>query len=347
MIFTPGQLYFINEQDVKTGERSNYYKIGIVRESDERDSEDRLLEHQTGNPRRLVIKKQLNMPAVEEVETSLHYLFARNWAMGEWMCFTDDELKKAISKAEELATAMQGNIQDFKRAEELSDIASNGVTLPANPVAEELYQNYMNYREVVKSCDEAIDEYKSYLYQAIEKGEDVAGKAKIQNKPGAKKFDEKLFASKYPDLYKKFSISLFPIPIKGSFRPKLNKDWVVDSSSISQEQTELIIELKNEISKADHSLETGFLLHGKHQGVLEIRKYAELESSFANTKLRVMTGEAEGIEGICTWKREPKETIVFDKQKIQSDYPDEYNACVVQGKDVKALIVNPRIAEVQ
>ena len=53
MNLTPGQLYFINEQDIKTGERSNYYKIGIVRESFERDSKDRLLEHQTGNPRKL------------------------------------------------------------------------------------------------------------------------------------------------------------------------------------------------------------------------------------------------------------------------------------------------------
>ena len=345
MIFTPGQLYFINEQDVKTGERSNYYKIGIVRESAERDSKDRLLEHQTGNPRKLVIVETLNMPAVEEVETSLHYLFARNWAMGEWMHFTDDELKKAISKAKELAAAMQENIQDFKRAEELSNVESNGVILPATPGAEELYQSYLNYKEVAKSCGEAIDEYKSYLYQAIEKGEDVGGKANFQNRLGAKKFDEKLFSSKYPDLYKKFSTSTYPI--KGSFRPKLNKDWVPDISTIDQEQVELIVGLKDGISKADHLLETGFLLHDKHLGVLEIREYAELESNIANTKLRVMTGEAEGIEGICTWKREPKETIVFDKQKIQSDYPDEYNACVVQGKDVKALIVNPRIAEVQ
>jgi len=29
MILTPGQLYFINEKDIQTGERSNYYKIGI------------------------------------------------------------------------------------------------------------------------------------------------------------------------------------------------------------------------------------------------------------------------------------------------------------------------------
>jgi hypothetical protein len=46
MILTPGKLYFINEQDVKTGERSSYYKIGIVRDAAGRDSKNRLLEHQ-------------------------------------------------------------------------------------------------------------------------------------------------------------------------------------------------------------------------------------------------------------------------------------------------------------
>ena len=73
MIFTPGQLYFINEQDTQTGVRSNYYKIGIVRDADDRDSKNRLLEHQTGNPRELCIVETLNMPAVEAVETNLHY----------------------------------------------------------------------------------------------------------------------------------------------------------------------------------------------------------------------------------------------------------------------------------
>jgi hypothetical protein len=55
MKLTSGHLYFINEQDVITGAHSTYYKIGIVRSSDERDSKNRLLEHQTGNPRKLCI----------------------------------------------------------------------------------------------------------------------------------------------------------------------------------------------------------------------------------------------------------------------------------------------------
>lgn len=33
MILSPGQLYFISEQDIQTYVRSNYCKIGIVRDA--------------------------------------------------------------------------------------------------------------------------------------------------------------------------------------------------------------------------------------------------------------------------------------------------------------------------
>ena len=110
MKLTPGQLYFINEQDIKTGQRSSYYKIGIVRDAEGRDSKNRLLEHQTGNPRKLCVVETLNMPAVEYIETNLHYLFARNRVMGEWMEFTPAELQAAIAKANELKTEMEANL---------------------------------------------------------------------------------------------------------------------------------------------------------------------------------------------------------------------------------------------
>ena len=42
------------------------------------------------------------MPAVEHIETNLHYLFARNRVMGEWMEFAPEELQTAIARAKEL-----------------------------------------------------------------------------------------------------------------------------------------------------------------------------------------------------------------------------------------------------
>jgi hypothetical protein len=165
----------------------------------------------------------------------------------------------------------------------------------------------------------------------------------VQTRAGAKKFSESLFASTYPELYKEYSTST--TSIRGSFRVKPAKDWNPEIRAINEEQVDLLVAFKDQLVDADHSMDTGFALHEKHLGVLEIKKYAEWKIDFANVKLRVMTGDAEGIEGICTWKREEKEVVTFDKQKLEADYPEQYNACVIQGAETKALIVEPKIAQ--
>jgi hypothetical protein len=283
------------------------------------------------------------MPAVEAVETNLHYLFASKRVMGEWMCFTDDELKQAIAKAKELAVQMQENIKDFEKAEKLKKVVSNSKLLPATPEADELYATIMNFKEVVSSCKEVLAMYQDYIREAIAKGVDVRAKANLQIRAGAKKFDPKLFESKYPDLYKKYSIST--ASITGAFRAKQDKNWSFDISTLEPEQVELLADFKKQLKIADHTMETGFVLHSKHLGVLEIEKYAEWESQMANTKLRVLTGESEGIEGICTWKRELKETISLDKDKLKAEQPNEYNDCMVQGAETEALVIHPKIAD--
>ena len=67
----------------------------------------------------------------------------------------------------------------------------------------------------------------------------------------------------------------------------------------------------------------------------------------ANTKLRVLTGDAEGIEGICTWKRELKETTSLDKDKLKFENPIEYSSCMVQGAETEALVIHPKIAQAE
>jgi hypothetical protein len=180
---------------------------------------------------------------------------------------------------------------------------------------------------------------------AIKKGFDVGDKANLQTRAGAKKFDPKLFESKYPALYKKYSIST--AAITGAFRTKQDKNWSFDISTLEPEQVELLADFKNQLKTADHTMASGFTLHSKHLGALEIKKYAEWESLMANTKLRVLTGESEGIEGICTWKRELKETISLDKDKLKVEQPNEYNACMVQAAETEALVIHPKIAQAE
>jgi len=343
MILTPGQLYFVNEQDVRTGERSRYFKIGIVRDAADRDSQDRLLEHQTGNPRKLCIVENLTMHAVEAIETNLHYLFARNRVMGEWMEFTDTELQSAITKAKELAFEMEVNHSDFELAETLKDKVSNGSKLEASEDAKDLFSEYLDYKEISKICTDLLTKYDEYLNSAIEQGVDVSNVATVQTRAGAKKFSEKLFAEKYPDLFVAFSDKKYPV--KGSFRMATDKDWSPDVSLLNEDQVNTITSLQEQLESAEYSLQTTLELHEKHLGVLEIQKFAQWKLDIVKNKLRVLTGEYDGIEGVCTWKREAKESITLRKCELKVQHPVEYEACMIQGEDTTALIVDPMAAQ--
>ena len=341
MKLTPGQLYFINEQDIKTGARTAYYKIGIVRDAEGRDSKDRLLEHQTGNPRKLCVVETLNMPAVEYIETNLHYLFARNRVMGEWMEFTPEELKNAIAKANELKAEMEANLPDIQKAEELKNTISSGSKIAPTYDSQYWFEEIITFNEVIDICNNARDEYNKYLYLAIEKGVVAPGVAKIQPRAASRKFDADLFKSKYPDLYKKYSKNTSEV--KGSFRVATTKDFAPDISSLQSEQVELVTDFLEQLENSDHTLDTGFALHEKHLAVLEVLQYAEYRAEIADIKLRVLTGDSDGIEGICTWKRIVKESTTFDKTALKVEHPSEYEDCIIEGKPTEALIVEPKV----
>jgi len=340
MNLIPGELYFINETDFKTGERSEYYKIGIVRDITKRDSKNRLLEHQTGNPRKLELVKTLIIWAVEKVETNLHYFFASNRVAGEWMCFTAAELQKAYKKAEELSEEIKLLEPDFRRAEKLKDIASNGQVFPATDEVRVLYAAIMNFKRVIKTCEALITSYKTYLIGEFRRGVDIVAQGAVQNRVGAKRFDETLFAEKYSDLYIKYTnISSH---ITGGFRPALANDWKFDLSTLNPAQQELLDKFENDLKSSDDKLDLSFSLHSQYLQVLQVKAFADWESEIASTKLKVLTGEAEGIAGICNWKREVKEIKILDKDKLKFENPDAYNACVVQGRTIEVIVPEPR-----
>ena len=68
-----GTIYVIGEKEDESNSQTLFYKCGIVRDGTGRDSHIRLLEHQTGNPRKLVVVETISAPFVEYVETSIHY----------------------------------------------------------------------------------------------------------------------------------------------------------------------------------------------------------------------------------------------------------------------------------
>ena len=57
----PGTIYFVEERDLLGFTTPNYVKIGLVKDNEKgRSSDDRKDEHQTGNPRSLVVVHSIN-----------------------------------------------------------------------------------------------------------------------------------------------------------------------------------------------------------------------------------------------------------------------------------------------
>jgi hypothetical protein len=343
MNLTPGQLYFITEKDIIKGEKTEFYKIGIVRESDERNSKDRLLEHQTGNPRRLLIEEILTIAAVEAVETTLHYLFARNRVVGEWMKFNSEELAYAISKAKDLAKEVEKQLPIFERALKLEKELSNGANISSDEKALDLHNQASKNFAIINYCAELINRYKDYLNSANEKAIDISAAAKVQTRKGSVKFDAKMFSDKFPDLYKKYALPTSKW--SQHFLLKNKHEFNEISELFNQEQLFITNKFNAILESGQYELNTIFELHEIHLGILEIQKYSEWQYDISIAELKVLTGVDEGIESICSWKRQFSEKIELNKNALQNDFPDQYLECCIESVPTEVLIVKPNIAE--
>lgn len=330
-----GHLYFINELDIKTGQKSEYYKVGIVKESAHRDSQNRLLEHQTGNPRKLYVVETIQTPAVEYVESTLHYLFASNRVMGEWMRFSDDELSMAIDKAKEMSSTIANTLQDIEESERLKKIVSNGLFLPASDLAEEMCREYHTHKKVIDYCTEAINLYKAYVEQTMELGTTAPGVATKITRAGGLTFNINLFKDKYPNLYATYSKSL--TRVSGNFR--------VRPRDVEVPKPDVVTNLVKLLQTNVNSIDVAFELHEKHLAVLEVREHAKYGKFLAEVKLRALTGGNNGIETVTLWQRTERQVLSLDEEYVKANYPDEFNACMVQRNNNDVVVVNPRHAQ--
>lgn len=334
-----GELYVISEKDVTSGEHTNYYKCGIVREGSERGTRDRLLEHQTGNPRRLFVVETFNTPSVEFVETSIHHRWASKRVSGEWFKLDKPELQALLVSINNFVSEVSGHVSAFAEAEALKRSESNGVLLEPNEVARQWFNHYHKYKAVIDKCEETVTSYQNLLYEAVETGVDVSAVAKTQKRAAPKKFDEDLFASRFPEIYRTYTTR--HVDIQGSFRITPSKEKTSYLDVLPSEQANLIHALDELLATGDTSLDIAFSIHDKHLALLEIRNYASWQCEIARAGLQILTGQHDGIESIASWKRRPKEKINFDRAGAQKEFPTEYESCIVEGNASEAMIIKP------
>ena len=341
-----GEIYFIGEKDLRTKEFSQYFKVGIVRENSSninRDSIERLSEHQTGNPRELYIESVVETELVELVETLLHKKFATLGVRGEWMMLTADELKQVKSEAELLAKEAKEIISDIQTAEKLAKTKSDEVTIPATPELIALNETYLESNAKLKACEDMFDVIKEIFAEALEdedEDEEVGAFVQVQEKKGKSVFDEAAFKDKYAQIYSKF---VFPkSDVKGTASYSGSRNFKKEFIEFDPGLAKMINDFEPLAESIKDGKQMKETLHGFSLELRRVNAEALWSKMRAESKIKVACGAHAGIEGVFKWVRTEKVTESLDKKALKDAHPDLVAEFTTEGKSVKAVIVDPK-----
>ena len=317
--YNEGEIYLINEIDYPSKLRTNFYKIGLVHYSDDRNSETRLLEHQTGNPRRLVIAPAgiLQTQAVDLVEAQLHKFFATKRIFGEWFEFmNEEELAGVMNQARIYSEEVARRLPLFEEAERLRGQDSNGLKIPATPEIRETSELCAQYKAQVAHCVALLKRIDALITIKHEAGVDVDEVAKISIRKYAPKLNEDDLKRDHLELWQKY--------LKDStkrihtFRPTLG------AAKVSQLDPEFSIRLDSVKAVVDE-VESGGELYKLVDAKLELthlRAVAEWEAHVLTAEMQIATGLNEGITGVSTWTRAEVPDRVFDEDWFANENPE-------------------------
>lgn len=325
----PGTLYVIGEEDIFGGAPSPYFKIGIVR--DERTPESRLKEHQTGNPRKLVIRESVSVAAVEYLETHLHHRLATRIAFSEWFRLTDSDYQLLVSTARELATELESQVPLVKSAVEFESVVSNGLVIDAPADVQTLHESSMPQVLQAKRFGGAIKTVTDRLrtiHSAVEPEVVPVSGTKVVTYE-RQNFNAQLCLEENPhlmDLYRKVKIS-------GSFllaKHKPSESAVADFDPLRLHLDSGPEDIAN---FSDTDLETAKRVLDEHASL------ATWERMHHEAAIRAAIGVNDGIEGIAKWKRAEK--VSFDAPRFKLADPELYAKYVTVTK-VERILHNNR-----
>lgn len=340
MKLTPGEIYFIGERDHQTGVTSPYYKIGIVRSDENRTSEDRLREHQTGNPRPLFIHTIIPCELVERVETLMHGLQARHRLGGsEWFQFEELVLAETIRTTQSFAEQTSEAAQFFRAAEELKSERANDVMLPATDALKDLHLNLLVAERTIKSLDALLTEIRKAMREAIERGEQVGGAARIARISYKEVFDTDSFKASHPEIYQTY---LKTTVTEG-------RRWSLIRTNVGDEVTRrmadkidpIIAEVNVAISAAQAGEIPKSQLNDQVIAINESRATAAWEAELYLAQLKVAVGINAGIEDLCKWGMSTNTKTSFQESTFKEENFELYKEFLILKQVGGAMLLNP------
>jgi hypothetical protein len=329
---TKGEIYFIREMEA--GHLTAHTKIGLISYKKDRSSSDRLPEHQTGNPRKLVISHVVVTDCVTAVETYMHRKYASLRGLGEWFQFDESSLAEAIGFCEQLAARFAQEVQVLEQSKALKDQASMGVVGDASAEAIQWFNRFVSSSSLIQECDSLQSKYEELIREAESSGVDTSRNADFQI-ADRNSFNEKGFKEKYEAIWRLYAQEVSTIT--GKFVIEKVKPEGSESLAGSPEFESLRHRFMESIeSSEDHKVKLE-AAKGCYLELIGYSKEAKLEKDIAEAHLKVLCGTSDGISGICKWKRTEKLSLTLDKKSLEANHPTEFKEFLVV-KSVERLV---------
>ena len=325
MKINPGTIYFVRETDRETGKLSDLVKIGLVNGS--KSPWDRLKDHQTGNPRKLVFDDAqfIETSAVGYVEWLIHKTFAAERVSGEWFLLpTKTDVNKVVSKANEIASSVSSKIPLIEEAELLTHQVSSS---PAIEATEEIR---------TKAWELAVLQKQSTMIETLRKStskcfgkvveefgaEALADQVRITPVTPKAKFNPDLLKSKYPALYDAYIRTEEEL-----VGLKIELEKPAKESDLPEEFSDLKSKVK---AQNELALDSGnyYLLNENLVLLEEFRSAIDWPLKVVDAELKVFCGLADGVIGLYKWNRryEAGKPFVAEAELIR-DHNVEYVKC--------------------
>lgn len=318
-----GEVYFIREQDRSTGKLSENVKIGMV--SKQGESINRLKQHQTGNPRDLILHHVVVTPAPFWVENGLHQRLDGVRVRAEWHRLEDKDLENAIQLAEVLAGESFEHIPFIDEQERLKSCVSNGEILDATAESSEWQIRLSKAKAQLDRVNNLKGKYKEVISGM---SEDEIQQAEQEDLFHIEhytdiKFDLDGFTKKYPDLIEKFTVS--ETKIKQRFSPKY-LDFAISEIDPSLDSfSREFLALCDRVSKR----EIDFSSLRELESELQFRENVlSWEKEISTSHLATICGIANGIKDQLIWKRSEETTNSLNKDLLESSHSEQYNEFV-------------------
>ena len=331
----PGEVYFIHTIDQVSGESHGYYKIGIVR--NERDSEQRIKEHQTGNPHRIVPYKILTTKAPMLIEGMLHAKYSKHQVSTEWFKFEDEIIDEVIAEAERLdeehGEAVANMSKHYRVTASKPELVLTGDDLDkakrlrdeAYDIEKDLKKHYFLMKKSEHELEKLTDNH----------GNGIRGVSIVTITPAKNEFNlAKWWSKATEDQKKRAGLPQKPandftlLYSQNNHKKATDGYWKKTHSKESKDADDAKMSIPGHKPEDfnDTSLERTeeiITLHknycdekGKHDG-----KKKELEAKII--QLMVMCGEHKGIKDICSWEREQPVALKVNESLMKKNFGED------------------------